>query len=87
MCMTCHGGTDDFNNHHATGASFLPFDITNPSCSSGDACPGTADQEAFRLLNELVLKTKPNTDDPFKPVDHFLDALYSGNIHVSNTVA
>ena len=75
MCMTCHGGTYDSNSHLTTNSSFLPFDITNLICASGIECPGTADQESLRLLNELILKTGPNPTDTFRPVNQFLDAL------------
>ncbi len=76
-CISCHGGQLDPRTQTVSGASFLPFVVADLQFSSK---PGStrADQErALRELNRLVLKTRPNADDPNDPIAVWIKGTYA----------
>ncbi len=87
MCMTCHGGSYNFQNNRVTGASFLPFDLTNFIFSSNPAFTRPAQEEKFRELNALVKLANPN---PGSAVAEMIDWMYiqtNANIPASVNIA
>jgi hypothetical protein len=87
MCLACHGGTYDEQTHTVRGASFLPFDVYNFLYHE---TPGfrRADQEIkFRDLNLLVVETRPNGDNPNRPIARMIDGMYRAPSGTANAVA
>jgi hypothetical protein len=76
-CISCHGGRWDAQAKAVSGASMLPFVVADLTFSS--KAGGTrADQEAaLRELNRLVLKTRPNPDDPNDPIAVWIQGTYA----------
>lgn len=61
VCLPCHGGSYSSSSNSVTGSSFLPFDVFTYEFSTADASYTlSAQQEAFRQLNDMVLDTNPN---------------------------
>lgn len=83
MCMACHGGTYDTGKHRVFAASngftasFLPFDTQSFLYSSDTGYDPTAQQDAFRQLNNLVASTNPAT-----AISDLITGLYSGNVAI-----
>jgi hypothetical protein len=85
MCRSCHGGGE--RQIDLDRDSFLPFDVHSFSFSRGrvldergdvlEPSPYTLDnqQEAFRQLNALVLKTRPNY-----AIENLINGWYGGNV-------
>jgi hypothetical protein len=84
MCQSCHSGGDHGGLLHQD--NFLPFDVQSFSFNShfcdSESCYGPSDfdldnqQEAFRQLNALVLKTSPTP-----AIKNLINGLYSGNVN------
>lgn len=85
MCQSCHSGGDHGGQFHQD--NFLPFDVQSFSFESSGADtygdpfgPSGFDldnqQEAFRKLNALVLKTRPTP-----AIRNLINGLYSGNVN------
>ncbi len=85
MCQSCHSGGDHGGWFHQN--NFLPFDVQSFSFDStfydgdGNLHGGTDfdldnQQEAFRQLNALVLKTSPTP-----AIKNLINGLYSGNVN------
>ena len=67
VCVACHGAPAGYRRYAETGdarpvldVQFLPFDLDNFAFSSSPELKREAQEDAFRLLNALVLKTNPN---------------------------
>jgi hypothetical protein len=87
MCRSCHGGGE--RQTDLGRDSFLPFDVHSFSFSPGrqldergdvlEPSPYTLDnqQEAFRQLNALVLKTRPNY-----AIENLVNGLYGGKVEM-----
>ncbi len=60
ICMNCHGG--EFVGTQVKGAQFLPFDVFTFSYSNAPGYSLAHQQDAFRALNRLVIKTQPNDE-------------------------
>ena len=85
MCQSCHSGGDHGGPLHQN--NFLPFDVQSFSFESS-GLDGAAErfgpsgfeldnqQEAFRKLNALVLKTRPTP-----AIRNLINGLYSGNVN------
>jgi len=80
VCLACHGGSYDSEQHLAHFARFLPMD---PNVVLWPDVPGVrrADQEeSIRFLNELA------THSPLAPAQRqMIDALYDGKVAVEGT--
>jgi hypothetical protein len=85
MCMTCHRGENRGAWLHQH--NFLPFDVQSYIFSPGkfdefgnvtERSPFTRDnqQEAFRQLNALVLKTRPSP-----AIQNLINGWYAGNVN------
>lgn len=91
MCMTCHGGSYNFQTNRAKGASFLPFDPSNFIFSGDSAFTRSAQEEPVRKLNELVKVANPN---PGSAVAEMIDWMYiqtnatiPASVNIAGTVA
>lgn len=84
MCRSCHAGGEHGGGSHVD--NFLPFDVQSFYFSPGktdaegvviEPSPYTLDdqQEAFRQLNALVMKTNPTP-----AIRNLLDGWYAGNV-------
>ncbi|WP_428264769.1 hypothetical protein [Haliangium sp.] len=61
LCLGCHGGSYDSNNHTVSGAQFLPFDVPAYEYSSSNSnYTEQAQQKPLHKLNTLVLETGPS---------------------------
>lgn len=92
-CATCHGGraaqpdsNGNYPNSGNIGAHFLPFDVSSFYFSDADfeqrlhkTPPSTAQSEAFRRFNEMVLLTNPTA-----AVRELIHGWYSSNDLTSN---
>jgi hypothetical protein len=92
ICLVCHGGTYSTANNTVTGSAFREFDVfgfefsdTNADYELGEPAvpPDPANppgqQNAFRLLNEMVKQTNPNvtTNSGISPITLLIDGLYA----------
>lgn len=76
-CMSCHGGRWNASTHSVNGASMLPFVLADLKFST-QAGYTRADQEAALLaLNRMVLKSRPNPDDPNDPIAVWIKGTYA----------
>jgi hypothetical protein len=75
MCMSCHGGQYHTNNHSATGASFLPFDVFYFRTSSKPGFTYDDQAESFRQLNAMVAST-----NPAQPILDFIGGTYPDGV-------
>jgi hypothetical protein len=79
ICLACHGGYFDPVSNKVKGAIFLPFDLDSFLYDSlGDPHIVPAAQEQFRLLNDIVLNTHPDTltGDTNDPVTQLMNLWY-----------
>lgn len=87
MCQACHGGPYYQGTHSVIYSDFLPFDVQSYFYTLGAFDDGTGalvldysafdldnQQEAFRQLNALVLKTTP-----LPAIKNLINGWYSGN--------
>ncbi|MCG3210703.1 MAG: hypothetical protein FOGNACKC_04334 [Anaerolineae bacterium] len=61
ICLPCHGGTYNASTNSVAGAQFLPFDAESFKYSQMRGYTRSDQQEDFRKLNELVLRTNPTS--------------------------
>jgi hypothetical protein len=72
--MSCHGGRYNVNTDRVTGASFLPFELSNLLFSQSPNFTRPAQEAKFRELNRLVTLTRPL--DPTDPINEMINKMY-----------
>lgn len=77
VCLSCHGGQYDAEQHRVVGASFLPFDPQALLFASEEKAALEPQQEVLRRLNALVKSTAPAAG-----IDALIQTLYDGNVEV-----
>ena len=74
-CLTCHGGSYSATTHSVSGTNFLAFDTQSLAFSTQAGYTLADQQEALRLLNQLVRSTHPAQgianfiNDAYSPLD------------------
>jgi len=58
-CLSCHGGRFNNATDSIAGGHFLPFDVDNFSYSTAVGYTLSAQQDAFRALNGLIVGANP----------------------------
>ena len=87
MCQACHGGFFDNMAKKASKAVFLPFDLDSFLYdAAGDPHISAAAQEQFRLLNNIVLNTHPDTltGDGNSPITQLMNLWYPAGVGTPN---
>jgi hypothetical protein len=59
ICLSCHGGTYSSGSNSISGAHFLPFDLEAFGFASSGPWSKSAQQEAFRKMNAMIMATGP----------------------------
>jgi hypothetical protein len=86
VCLACHGG--DFGNYQNPdkGARFLPFDLYSFKFDPTQSM--NYQMENFRKLNQMVLWTSPDANNPNNaPISYLISGMYNGNPNLVGAVA
>jgi len=80
ICLACHGGYLDSSNK-ANGSAFREFDVFSfkydrPVADGGHDLTQSNQEQNFRLLNEMVKGTNPNSLNPNNPIVALIDSWY-----------
>jgi hypothetical protein len=87
VCLSCHGGTYEPATQTVGGASFLPFDVFTFKFAQTNGHRLADQQEAFRKLNAMVKRSRPNGSNAHNPIAALIDGMYGGGVNVAGRTA
>ncbi len=81
LCLNCHGGNGEasgLGDYNVTGAKFLPFDVESFGFSASAGITQSAQEEAFRKLNAMVLDADlaGQVAGPLSPLSELIAGWY-----------
>jgi hypothetical protein len=76
ICLVCHGGTYSEATHTVRNASFREFDIFSFLYSTQSGFTQTDQIDKFMALNQIIKASKPNPNNPNKPITALIDGIF-----------